>query len=114
MNEIATITIPKVEYDALRERLEDLEDMLAARAAEADERIPHDVAKRLLLGDESPVRVWREHRGLTQAQLATRAGLRQGYLSEIEGGKKPGSVAAYRALSAALGVDVDDLLPAVD
>lgn len=83
-----------------------------ARAAENDERIPHEVAKRLLLGDESPVRVWREYRGLTQKQLADRAGLRQGYLSEIETGKKPGSVAAYRALATALDVDVDDLLPA--
>lgn len=34
-----------------------------------------------------------------------------GYLSEIETGKKPGSVRAYRALAGALGLSVDDLLP---
>lgn len=34
-----------------------------------------------------------------------------GYLSEIETGKKPGSVRAYRALADALALSVDDLLP---
>jgi mRNA interferase RelE/StbE len=114
MNEIATITIPKAEYDAMRERLEDLEDILAARAVEDDERIPHEIAERLLFGGDHPIRVWREHRGLTQKQLAEGAGLRQGYLSEIESGKKPGSVAAFKALASALDVDVDDLLTADD
>ena len=33
------------------------------------------------------------------------------YLAEIEGLKKPGSIAAFRSLAAALGVAVDDIMP---
>ena len=66
-------------------------------------------AKRLLAG-ESPVRIWREKRGLTQRALAAAAAIPAGYLSEIEGGKKPGSVAAYRVLAKALAVPMEDLV----
>jgi transcriptional regulator with XRE-family HTH domain len=34
------------------------------------------------------------------------------YLSEIETGKKPGSVAALKRLAKVLGVDIDDLVAA--
>jgi len=40
--------------------------------------------------------------GITQAQLATRAGLNQGYLSSIERGRSNPSVGTLRALSTAL------------
>ncbi len=66
-------------------------------------------AKRLLAG-ESPVRIWREKRGMTQRALAAAAAVRAGYLSEIESGKKPGSVAAYRALAQALTVPMEELV----
>lgn len=91
--------------------MEDLEDLIAAQAAEADERFPHDFVVRLLSGEENPVRVWRDYRGLSQKHLAEMAGMQQGYLSEIETGRKPGSLGAYRALAEALGCLVDDLLP---
>ena len=61
---------------------------------------------------EHPVRIWREHRGMTQVCLAEYAGIDRVYLSEIEGRKKPGSVAALRALAEALSVTTDDLVPA--
>ena len=63
-------------------------------------------AKRLLDG-ESPVRIWREKRGMTQRALA--AAIPAGYLSEIESRGKPGSVAVYRALATALAVPMEDL-----
>lgn len=106
-----TVTIPKAEYDALLARLEDLEDIAAARKTEDDERWPHDVVVRLMSGVDSPLRVIREHRGLTQAALAEAAGLKQGYLSELESGRKAGSPQALRALARVLRVDVDDLSP---
>jgi transcriptional regulator with XRE-family HTH domain len=34
----------------------------------------------------------------------------QSYISEIETGKKPGSIDAWRRLAAALDVTIDDLL----
>ena len=59
--------------------------------------------KRLLNG-ESPVWIWHEKRGMTQRALAAAAAIQAGYRSEIESRRKPGSVAAYRALATALAV----------
>jgi DNA-binding XRE family transcriptional regulator len=53
------------------------------------------------------VRDWRLRRGLGARALARAAGVDPGYLSQIETGRKPGSVKALRALAAALGVPLD-------
>jgi transcriptional regulator with XRE-family HTH domain len=42
--------------------------------------------------------------------LAAKSGVVQSYLSEIETGKKPGSLAAMKAVAEALGVTIDDLV----
>lgn len=65
-----------------------------------------------LLKGESPVRIWREHRQLTLRQLSENAGVPQGYLSEIETGKKPGSLDTMARIARALAVPLDDLAPA--
>jgi len=104
-----TLTISRAEYDALTERLEDLEDILAAMNARGGQPMPLEWARRIVEG-ESAVRVWREFRGLSLRALAARAGVSAGYLSEIEAGKKPGSVEAYKALAEALDASVDWLV----
>lgn len=104
-----TVTISRAEYDALTERLEDLEDILAAMQARGGHSMPLEWAKRIMEG-ENAVRVWREFRGLSLRALATKAGVSAGYLSEIETGKKPGSVDAYKALAEALDTSVDWLV----
>jgi predicted transcriptional regulator len=60
---------------------------------------------------EHPLAVWREHRKLSGAKLATLSGVSQSYISEIETRKKPGSLAAMAKLARALGVTIDDLTP---
>jgi len=109
-----TVTLAVAEYEALLRRVEDIEDARDVRLAEAQAGkrgyLPAAAVKRLIAG-EHPLRVWREHRGLTLAELAAKAGARIGYVSEIETGKKPGSVRAYRALAGALGLTIEDLLP---
>ncbi len=62
----------------------------------------------------NPVRVFRRFRDLRQAKLAEAAGIRQGYLSEIERGAKAPSLATTRALARALEVDLELLLPNED
>jgi transcriptional regulator with XRE-family HTH domain len=42
--------------------------------------------------------------------LAVAASIPAGYLSEIESRRKPGSVAAYRALATALAVPMEELV----
>ena len=72
-----------------------------------EESFPIEVADRLLAG-ESSVRVFRDHRGVTQKQLAGAAGINPLYLSQIERGVRTGSARTLSALAEALGVDVDD------
>ena len=117
--EPAFAVIPYDDYQALMERLEWLEDLRDSKtfaeklARGEEEAIPVEVVERLVDG-ESPVRVWREHRGLTQEDLGEQVGLSGSYLSQIESGKREGTVKVYAALARALGVDVDDLVAAGD
>ena len=116
-----TVTLLRAEYEALLERLEDAEDAAAvaihnasveARGADAmrADTLPVDMVERLMAG-ESPVRVWRERRGLTQLALAEGAGVSKTYLNEIEAAKKPGSLEATAKIARALKVSIEDLLP---
>ena len=110
-----TVTLSRVDYEALMEEIEDARDLAKAREVEAavaagtTELIPAEMAERLFAG-ESPLRVWREHRGLTGSALAKLAGIPQSYVSEIENGKKPGSLDAMTKLARALKVSLDDLV----
>ena len=92
------------ENDALELRLAKIEDALFG-----GERIPAAIVDRLAEG-EAPVRVWREYRGLSLRGLSEKAGVSAAMLSEIENGKKEGSVHTLAALARALGVDLDDLV----
>ena len=56
---------------------------------------------------EHPIRAIRKYRGFTQIEVAEKAGLRQGYIADIEAGKKTGSASSLKAVAAALGVPLD-------
>jgi mRNA interferase RelE/StbE len=115
-----TVTISRTDLENLIQAAEDAEDMAAVRMRRRHEEslggyeiakanyLTGVEAKRILAG-ESPVRIWREKRGLTQRALAQTSGIQAGYLNEIESGKKPGSLAAHTALASALGITLDDL-----
>jgi len=61
-------------------------------------------------GGEHPVRAIRKYRGLTQAVVAARAGLRQSYIADMEAGRKTGSAASLKAVAAALEVPLGVLV----
>ena len=65
-----------------------------------------------MLKGDSLLRALRKNAGLAQSELASRAGIGQGYLSEIEtvGSKKSPSAETLIALAKALGVEQDWLL----
>ena len=110
--------LPRKDYEAL-----------VAKAAEADEDagtarlvararkevtagaplLPKEVVDRMASG-ENPVRVLREWRGKTQQQLALEGGLTQGYLSDIENGRRRGTALRLRGVSHALKVPLDLLV----
>jgi DNA-binding XRE family transcriptional regulator len=107
--------LPRKEYEAL-----------AARAAEADEDIgtrriverarreiaagapllPKEVVDRLAKR-ENPIRVLREWRDMTQLHLAFKTGLSQGYMSDVETGRRNGAAVALRRIADALKVPLD-------
>ena len=83
---------------------------MARIAAGDDESFPAELADRLLSG-EHPLKVWREYRGLTLAQLGEVCGVSAAALSQIETGKREPSVGLLKKLAEALRVDMDDLVP---
>ena len=102
--------------DLIVMRPEDLDEMLEDAAATAtwertrgQEAVPIAVVDRLLAGD-NPIRVWREHRGLSLSALAEAAGIGKGYLSQLETGGRQGPVATLKQLALALRVELDDLV----
>lgn len=84
--------------------------MRAGKAEPRRDCMSDELVGRMLAG-EHPLRLWREHRNMTVRGLAKRAGLTAAYVSEIETGRKPGSLTALKALAAALDVEVDLVLP---
>jgi len=109
------VTISRAEYDRLIETAENFADLRAydrakaALAAGDDELIPEDAVRRILDG-ESPLRVFRELRGFTQAQLGELAGVNRVQIADIEAGRKSGSIDTVRKLASALNVAIDDLV----
>ena len=106
--------IPYAEYERLVEEAEMLQDVRAydeakKTMAEGEELVPSEVTYAILDGG-NPVRVWREHRGQTQQQLAEAAGISVPYLSQIESGKRRGSAEVLAAIAKELGLSLDDIV----
>ena len=88
--------------------IEDAAATAAYHRTRDQRRVPMSVVDRLI-ARENPIRVWREHRGHSLRQLAERAGVGIGYLSQIENGERKGTVGTLKKIAAALDVDLDDL-----
>lgn len=82
--------------------LHDYRDMVSHEA----EDLPSDVLDALVAREESPIKILRKYRGMTQVELAKASGISRPYLTEIETGKKDGSIRAMRALAEALDVSI--------
>jgi len=93
------------------EMLQDIRDYDEARKAieDGENLVPSEVTYAILDG-ENPIRIWREHRGLTQQRLAETAGISTPYLSQIESGKRKGTTNVLAALAKALGLSLDDIV----
>ncbi|HKQ27519.1 MAG TPA: helix-turn-helix transcriptional regulator [Burkholderiales bacterium] len=107
--------LPAEEFERLLELAEDQADADAADAAdrrrdEGEEYVPLEIVDRLLAG-ESPLKVWRQYRDLTQEDLARIIGKTVATVSRIESGKMGGTRSDWRRLADALNVSVDDILP---
>jgi transcriptional regulator with XRE-family HTH domain len=70
--------------------------------------IPFEVTSAILDG-ASPIRAWREHRGLSQGALADAAGIEPARLAQLETGRRKAATDELPRLAQALGVQADDL-----
>ena len=107
--------LPMAEYERLVAAAESVADVRLYDEARRrltsgeDEAIPSEYAKRLIAG-ESPVRVWREFRGMSGKDLAGLAGVSAAFLSQIETGAREGKADPIRRIARALGVALSDLI----
>jgi DNA-binding XRE family transcriptional regulator len=111
----AFAVLPYAEYKALRELADDADDAaallrFAKRYARGEvETVPVAVVDRLLAG-EHPLRVWREHRGMTAAVLASAVEITPAHVSKLESGKGEPSVSLLKKLAKVLAVQLEELV----
>ena len=79
-------------------------ERLADLAQGRDMALPPEVSSRLLRGD-SLLRALRKWRGMTQLELSCRVGLGQGYLSDIETGRRSGTRETLASIASVLEVE---------
>lgn len=112
------VVLSRKEYDRLTHMAydEDAHDM-ALVAAQMNKiktgkttLIPESVVKAIAVTGVHPIRAWREYRGLTAEQLAKKAKLARATISQMETGKRKGTVAAYKAIAKVFGISVGSLI----
>jgi DNA-binding XRE family transcriptional regulator len=91
---------------AAAEGMDDVALYDAAIAADDGTRIPGEVVNAILDGAH-PIKAWRKYRQLTVQALADKARISKAFLSQIEGGKRTGTIAVLSAIAKELGVPVD-------
>ena len=119
------VTLSRADWERLCALAEDLDDIAAVHAAEAEDAafaaaLPREEVARQItfplavikaeLDGSHPVKAWRDHRGLTERALAERSGVVRELIAQIEGRRKQGSVETMDRLARALGVPIDSLI----
>ena len=106
-----TVTISTAEYERLISAAEDLADLQAVEAYKADPKdgFSSEFVKRMLEG-ESLLKLWREHRGLSQSALSKLSGVNRIQIGDIESRGQTGSITTLKKLANALEIQVDDLI----
>ena len=111
--------VPRAEYERLKTLESEVEEdggtaRLVARAkkeiAGGAPLLPKDTVDRLANG-ENPIRVLRQFRSSTQAELAVAVGITQNYLSDLETGKRKGPLELHQKIARFLGIPLDLLAP---
>ena len=111
--------LPRSEYERLAALALEAEEDAADAAAYAEAKAEWELAGRpvypadlsaLLLKSKSRLAAIRKWRGLSQEVLAGRAEIQQGYLSDLETGRRSGSKATLERLAKSLDVPAAWLL----
>jgi DNA-binding XRE family transcriptional regulator len=97
----AFAVIPWSEYQALIHK--------QVEPDESDVWFPNEVVKANVRG-ESLIKAWREYLKLTQAELASKAGMKQSALARLESNTGNPRKSTLIKLAEALGITVDQLI----
>ena len=109
------VVLPRAEYEALLERAdhapEDADDVAIYDARKSELAagggvLPPEVSAAILRGD-SRLKAIRKWRDVTQLHLEVRTNIGQGYLSDLENGRRTGTPETIAKLAAALDVPVE-------
>jgi DNA-binding XRE family transcriptional regulator len=105
------VLISRADFEAMQDAL----DAAAyARTAESLARgeqetlTPEEAAQ--TINAPTPLAFWRAKRGVTQKALAEAAGITQGYVSDLESGRRKGEAAILKRMARRLRVRIDDLI----
>ena len=78
--------------------------------AEHDIWFPQSVVEANAVREESLIKAWREYFGLTQKQLAERAGIKQPALARLETGKSTPRTSTLKKLADAMDLSIEQLI----
>src|SRR3954463_575590 len=95
------VVIPRALYD-------DLVDTRAALASGREELLDESEVRELL-ASPTPLAFWRRKRNVNQDRLAGAIGTSQGYVSDIESGRRKGPLRFYRRAAEALGLPLESI-----
>ena len=105
------IVLTEEEYRTI---VEDAGDAALAEEArfenEGAPSMPSELVLASLNGTLHPLAAWRKAVGMTQAELATAAGIRPATVSDIESGKIDPRLSTLRALAKALKLDIESII----
>jgi len=98
----AFAVLPWTSFERVRPMLE--------QQAKIKSGIPGPVVKAYAIDGKSLVLAWREHLGLSQAEVARKAGMKQPALSRIEKGDSRPRTATLKKLADAMGLQPEQLV----
>ena len=107
--------LPRKDYEALVAKARETdEDIGTARLvvharkeiAAGTPLIPKEIVDRIVAG-ENPLRMIRKWRGKTQRYISHKTNLGQGYISDLESGRRKGTTSALKKIADALKVPLD-------
>ncbi len=90
----AFVVVPYSDWVARRDREQSL--------------VPNEVVTLVFDRNRTPIRAWREHFGLTQAEVAAKCGISQSAYAQMEAAENP-RPATRKKIAAALGITTEQL-----
>ena len=107
--------LPRKDYEALAAKAQEVDEDLGTARIVARARkeiaagmplIPKEVVDRIARG-ENALRALRQWRGKTQIYISHKTNIGQGYISDLERGRRKGTISALRKIADVLKVPLD-------